>query len=395
MFNADGMKAHTRFVTLFLGFALTAFAWPAAGPAQISIVPGSAARGAELFREKSCIECHASAPQAPTPTLLATTLWNHSPKMWRAQQERNVRPMLDSIETADLFAYFFSLAYFTAPADPMRGALLFEQKSCSRCHSPTANRDRRISGTAGPPISTWTEVSDPLVWAERMWNHAPGVYAELGSNGLAWPQFSTTDMLDLLAYLRAVAGSSSPAITFQPGDSEFGRVVFESNCESCHSFGGHTAQPKIDLARRPAPDLLTGYVTAMWNHAPAMHQRAGKDFPILGPGDMANLVAYLFAQRYFYDQGDAKRGAGVFESKNCIVCHQLRRQQTGAPDLASATERYSPITVAALVWRHGPAMNRLMQEQGLPWPQFSGREMSDLIAFLNDRLVMRMGKPQK
>ena len=155
MFNADGMKAHTRFVTLFLGFALTAFAWPAAGPAQISIVPGSAARGAELFREKSCIECHASAPQAATPTLLAAVLWNHSPKMWRAQQERNVRPILDSIETADLFAYFFSLTYFTAPADPMRGALIFEQKSCSRCHAPTANgRDRRIVGTLGPPIST-------------------------------------------------------------------------------------------------------------------------------------------------------------------------------------------------------------------------------------------------
>jgi len=146
MFNADGMKTHTRSVTLFLSFALTAFA---AAPAQISIVPGSAARGAELFREKSCIECHASAPQAPTPTLLAAALWNHSPKMWRAQQERNVRPMLDSIETADLFAYFFSLAYFTAPADPMRGALLFEQKSCSRCHFPTANNNHRIEKLHG------------------------------------------------------------------------------------------------------------------------------------------------------------------------------------------------------------------------------------------------------
>ena len=33
-------------------------------------------------------------------------------------------------------------------------------------------------------------------------------------------------------------------------------------------------------------------------------------------------------------------------------------------------------------------------EQDLSWPQFSGREMSDLLAFLNNRLVSRMGKPE-
>jgi hypothetical protein len=66
--------------------------------------------------------------------MLATALWNHSPKMWRAQQDRHIRPILDSMETADLFAYFFSLAYINAPGDPNHGVLLFEQKSCSRCH---------------------------------------------------------------------------------------------------------------------------------------------------------------------------------------------------------------------------------------------------------------------
>src|SRR5438552_15639866 len=86
---------HTQFAALFFAFA------------QISVIPGSAVRGAELFRDKTCVECHAAnVPHAATPTLLAAALWNHSPKMWRAQQDRNVRPMLDSFETADLFAYF-------------------------------------------------------------------------------------------------------------------------------------------------------------------------------------------------------------------------------------------------------------------------------------------------
>jgi cytochrome c2 len=371
------------FAALFLTFA------------QISVIPGSSARGAELFREKTCLECHAgNVPHAATPTLLATALWNHSPKMWRAQQDRNVRPMLDSFETADLFAYFFSLAYFTAPGNAMRGRTVFENAGCAGCHETVAAvYDRRNAGAhraplqAGPPISTWSEVSDPLAWAERMWNHSATIYRDASSTGRAWPSLSTSDMLDLLSYLRV---QSSP-VTFQPGDPELGRVTFESTCESCHSFGSRTTVPKIDLLKKPASDQLTGYVTAMWNHAPVMRERAGNAFPILGPGDMSNLVAYLFAQRYFEDEGDVERGARVFESKNCTACHESRKERNGAPDLSAATERYSPITMAAAVWRHGPKMLETMQQHGINWPHFSGREMSDLIAFLNKRLIVRVG----
>jgi hypothetical protein len=108
--------------------------------------------------------------------------------MWRAQQERDIRPMLDSMETADLFAYFFSRAYFTAAGDANRGALVFEQKGCSRCHSVAIDRRLAPAHTAtlqtAPPISTWSEVSDPMIWAERMWNHSGAVFAELDSNAL-------------------------------------------------------------------------------------------------------------------------------------------------------------------------------------------------------------------
>src|SRR5438046_9574019 len=97
VFKTGGMTMNTRFLALFIAFALAPFAWPLPSAAQISIIPGSAARGAELFREKSCVECHASKamPLAPTPTQLATALWNHSPNMWRAQKKRDIRPMLD------------------------------------------------------------------------------------------------------------------------------------------------------------------------------------------------------------------------------------------------------------------------------------------------------------
>src|SRR5947199_6445556 len=105
----------TRFVVLLISFMLAPFAWPL--PPQIAIVPGSSIRGAELFREKACVECHSfnGVPQAQNPMRLAAALWNHSPEMWRAQKTRAIRPTLDSAETADLFAYFFSLAYSTLP----------------------------------------------------------------------------------------------------------------------------------------------------------------------------------------------------------------------------------------------------------------------------------------
>ena len=380
----------TRFIGLFIGLALAPFAWPVPAAPQIAVVPGSAARGAVLVREKSCVQCHTfdGSGQGRTPSQLAAALWNHSPKMWQAQTSRNFKPVLNSAEAADLFAYFFSLSYFRAPGDPVRGEIVFERKTCIRCHDTT------IAGRRpGPPISTWTEVDDPLAWAERMWNHSDKVHADVSSRGQAWPEFSVGEMLDLLAYLRGVPSSRSQTATFQPGDAQKGLAVFEINCESCHSFGNRTADEKIDLLKKPAPDVLTGYVTAMWNHAPMMRKRAGDRFPILGPGDMSDLVAYLFAQRYFYGDGDAARGARVFQEKSCASCHEQRRAQTGAPDLTAATERYSPITIAAALFRHGPGMLEIMAKESVTWPQFKPAEMTDLIAYLNSRLVARLAEP--
>jgi len=124
-------------------------------------------------------------------------------------------------------------------------------------------------------------------------------------------------------------------------------------------------------------------------------QRAGQGFPILGPGDMANLVAYLFTQRYFDQEGNPGRGARVFESKGCASCHDRRRRETGAPDLTASTERYSPVTLAASLFRHGPAMLETMRRQNAKWPQFTTAEMQDLICFLNSRLMSLTASTRK
>ena len=398
----------TKFSVSFIGLALGLFAGTSVSSAQIGVIPGSSAHGAEVFRRNGCIDCHAfgsvggtTAPdlrrsneRPRTPIQLATALWNHGPRMWRAQDARGIRPSLDSMDAADLFAYFYSLSYFNSPGNPARGAGLFGTKGCADCHEITVssvprNRERR----AGPPVSTWKDVEDPLSWAEDMWNHAGKVFDERSRAGLGWPQFSSQEMIDLLAYLRSLPEARSQSAVFQPGDPELGRVTFERTCESCHSFDERTTRAKINLLQRPGPDAMTGYIAAMWNHAPTMHSRAQAQFPIFGPGDMGNLVAYLFAKRYFYEEGDPGKGSRLFQTKSCAGCHEQRRKQVGAPDLTLSTERFSPVTISAAIWRHGPAMFEVAQREKLPWPQFKPSEMLDLITYLNSRLVHRVARP--
>src|SRR5207302_1741409 len=142
------------------------------------------------------------------------------------------------------------------------------------------------------------------------------------------------------------------------------------------------------------PNSVTDYIAAMWNHAPDMRLRGGQTEK-LAPGDMRNLIAYLFAQRYFFEPGDVSRGKKVYDTKGCATCHEMRRSQTGAPDLTRASEAYSPITLTSAVWRHGPAMLREMKEQKIPWPEFEKSEMADLIAWLNSRVVTQIAPIEK
>jgi hypothetical protein len=139
---------------------------------------------------------------------------------------------------------------------------------------------------------------------------------------------------DLMIYLRSLPVLRSKSATFGMGEPEQGQLVFERSCESCHSFGPSTGK-RIDLLQRGAPQAVTGYIAAMWNHAELMramsganasptgrnHQEtSGRQFPKLDAEGMSNLVAFLFSESYFFERGNAARGRGVFESKTCARC---------------------------------------------------------------------------
>lgn len=368
---------------------------------QIEIVPGSAFRGERLFGEKGCINCHSvngtggtTAPDLAqrsarlySPELLASVMWNHGPAMWkRIEASGAAIPALSSAEAADLFSYFYSTLYFSVPGDAGRGRAVFLDNNCGACHALNGAADPNLRG---PPVSTWARVRDPIHWAERMWNHSEEMYAQMRRASIPWPELSTQEMVDLLIYLRNLPAARSEHADFEPGEPELGRTIFTSHCEGCHSFGPSSPN-QIDLLDRPGPKTLTGYATQMWNHAPLMQSQSEEELPRLEDGAMTHLLGYLFAQRYFSERGDINAGAGVYQTNQCVVCHDQQRNQTGAPDLRQSSERYSPITMTQSLWTHGPQMLQALADRGIDWPVFAGREMTDLITYLNSRLVSQV-----
>jgi len=382
-------------------WTIVVLTFPAIAWAQVEVVPGSATRGARLFETKGCITCHALDGQGGTdapdlgrraadlysPDGLAAAMWNHAPRMWESMREADVDvPTFSSDEAADLFSFFYSRLYFTVPGDPVRGRRAFADKNCIVCHplDRTPNTD-----SIGPPVSEWAPVRSPIIWAERMWNHANEMSAEMEEAVLRWPRFTEQEMVDVLVYLEDLPTARSPQAVFEPGDPEAGRQVFTARCETCHGFRP-TLPGRVDLLERATPMTMMGYAAAMWNHAPMMDARSADDLPALEDGAMNDVVSYLFAQRYFSGRGDPVAGERVFNEKGCFVCHEQERAATGAPELTASPEIHSPITMTRAMWNHGPGMLETLDQRGMTWPQFEGTEMTDLIAYLNSRLVRRL-----
>jgi hypothetical protein len=116
----------------------------------------------------------------------------------------------------------------------------------------------------------------------------------------------------------------------------------------------------------------------MWNHGPIM---ASQKVPpaVFQPGEMGDLLSYIWARQFLEDGRDPLHGRRVFVARRCAGCHE-----TGAaPPLPVAGHVYSAGSMIAALWHHGPAMLDRMKSQGIPWPRLNAADMSGLIAYLN------------
>jgi mono/diheme cytochrome c family protein len=339
------------------------------------------ARGEKLFKSLACVQCHSvnglggrvgadlgrTIDRNFTPASLASTMWNHAPSMWAAMREREVRAGdLDEQAAADLFAYFYSARFFEKPGDAGRGKRLFTDRACSTCHGLSSGIKPGVK-----PVSEWSALTDPIMLTEAMWNHAPNMFAEFKLRKIRWPQLSGQDLSDLLVYFRNLPSTRQKPGAFETTFGTNGEAIFKSKgCVACHQTGS-------SFGPRIKGQTLTEIAAAMWDHAPRMPVQ-----PVhFQPGEMRELLSYLWARQFFEDAGDAGRGKRVFTTKHCAACHG--DSSTGAPNLTGGQRSFTGTAMVSALWHHGPKMLEKMQSQGVRWPRFDGRDMSDLIAYLN------------
>ncbi len=81
--------------------------------------------------------------------------------------------------------------------------------------------------------------------------------------------------------------------------------------------------------------------------------------------------------------GDADRGARLFDSQRCVVCHAVNgRGGHLAPDLGKPRGRaFTPSLLASLVWNHGPEMWSAFKGLGIQRPELTDQQSADLFAY--------------
>jgi mono/diheme cytochrome c family protein len=81
--------------------------------------------------------------------------------------------------------------------------------------------------------------------------------------------------------------------------------------------------------------------------------------------------------------GDARRGAKLFESEQCVQCHSLNgKGGSSAPDLARTVDRdYTPAVMASLMWNHAPDMWAAMKRSGFKSGGMTPDQAADLFAY--------------
>jgi cytochrome c2 len=350
------------------------------------LLPGDVKEGWKVFYKKGCSQCHSiwgeggkggpdlgTLPEHyVTQSQLVALMWNHGPEMWGRMVARKIPfEKIDKKEMADLFAFLYFLRYMDEPGDPQKGNQLMKDKGCDRCH--VAKEGKKTD------LSRWGMYTNPILWAQMMWNHSPQMEQEMKRMGFPWLEFKGNEMADLIASIRSL-NPNAEKIYLSPGDPPAGETLFgRKGCIQCHSPGG-----PLDLSKKKEfPRTLAQFAGMMWNHSPEMWKEMEKkriERPSLSAQEMADLVAYLFSTHYFDEPGDPIRGKATFLQKQCNLCHAKGK---GMIDLSGLKGHISPILMAQMMWNHGPDMLERMRKAKVPWQKIDGKEVVDLMEYLS------------
>lgn len=398
------MKFKTFFVLLGLILTCGILPYSIAFADNKYIVPGDVRKGWQVFIEKGCVQCHAMGEKsrsAIAPDLLksssthlsasglAAVMWNHAPAMWEKMSAKWFTfKKFNQTETADLFAFIYFIRYLDTSGNPDKGRTILNTKGCADCHSIGGK-----GGKIGPDLAMWKDYTNPILWVQMMWNHATKMKIAMEKETLTWPKLERNDIIDIIAYISTIGKPARiKEVILVSGDPMEGKRIFSARgCGRCHEpeETGKQIGPNLVSGIDTFPPTVGQLASLMWNHFPDMlniMKQENIKLPDLSAKDMADITAYLFSLHYFDLPGNPVAGGKIFQTKQCVVCHdkspQTKTSKYG-PNLAAMRGRTSPIYIATALWNHGPNMVSSMKDRNIKWQKISDKELNDLIAYLN------------
>ncbi len=267
-------------------------------------------------------------------------------------------------------------------SDLIQGRKVFEAKHCNQCHS-IFERERKV----GPKLQSSRFYGSFLDIFSTLWNHAPAMAVHMRKEVLDRPQFSTTELNQLVSFLYML-----PYLG-QPGNPQRGEELLKDKaCFRCHSLGRKGKKDGVPLDALAVYQSQVVLLQRMWNHGPEMIRQmetTGTPIPTFSGNDMTDIFAALTesetdkGRKVFLGVGNAENGLKVFTDKGCVKCHAIfGKGGKDAPDLGKTVSQANVTTLITKIWNHTGKMRAMFQQKKLQWPSFQETEMNDLIVFL-------------
>jgi cytochrome c2 len=206
---------------------------------------------------------------------------------------------------------------------------------------------------------------------------------------LLWISAALVATLAVVAVLEWKRTSEPRRAVYIIGEPEKGAALFfgDKQCSTCHAVNGSGGRVAPDLSgRRPSAPAMGWLTAVLWNHAPGMwrQMRHGNvSYPRLSPEEMAHILAFLYQAGNVDRAGDPNAGQRVFDEKGCVRCHSVRSSGgKTAPELSTVAGTGGSSAWTRAMWNHAQAMVDPVTHALGHWPQFTGPEMNDLIAYV-------------
>lgn len=365
-------------------------------PASTPFLNSDLIQGRKVFEQKHCSQCHSIfererkiGPKLKSSKFygsfldIFSTLWNHAPAMGVYMRKEVLdRPQFSTTELNQLMSFLYMLPYLGEPGNPRKGESLLQEKACFRCHSLGRNGKKD-----GIPLDALSAYQSQVVLLQRMWNHGPEMIQRMATTGTAVPTFAGNDLTDIFAALTESAAEKSRRIFLGVGNAEAGMKTFaEKGCVKCHSVFGKGGKEGPDLGKTVSQANVTALITRIWNHAGKMEERFRQkklQWPYFQETEMNDLIVYLYSLNYEDKPGDAGRGEALFRKKQCIDCHF--KTEADKAKIIRDIKSADPILFATQIWNHIPAMEAAMVTQAVPWPEMSGQNLRDVLAYLKSQ----------